>query len=489
MRHIYFNILRALSSNWIGKLGVVLTTSSFITFIFLEVLSSLGAYSNAFYGLISYLLLPAMFTIGLIFIPIGWIKYQKQCGKTTKELLYQTFNKTNTEPKFWGSKVFLLLLGLTLINVIFMIGSTTQTLHFMESSQFCGTACHSVMGPEYTVYQNSSHANVACVECHVGDGIESLIKTKMDGARMMVKAILNTYQRPIPTPVHNLRPARHTCEKCHWPEKHYGTKLKQFIHYNKDEFNTPSYTTLNIKIDAREHGVHWHVNSDNMVRYESEDEQREKMLWVDVLQSDDSWKRFENKTISSGNTEHNVREMDCIDCHNRATHVFENPDKAIDLLIYEGKINRKLPFIKREALSIITKKYHSINEAFRLIEKNLTRYYDHNHINISQNDLNQAISELQKLYNRNIHPEMNIGWEPYQNHLGHTNDSGCFRCHNNDMVDNNGAHIPTDCTLCHSILANDSDSPFQYILEVDSLDSDREMHQYLRDKFLIQYSK
>ena len=94
------------------------------------------------------------------------------------------------------------------------------------------------------------------------------------------------------------------------------------------------------------------------------------------------------------------------------------------------------------------------------------------------------VAELQAIYSRNIFPHMNVGWNTYPSHLGHRGRSGCFRCHNADMVDESGTAMPYDCTLCHSILAMDSDSPFHFLLPVEKDDPDRKMHQYLRDEFL-----
>ncbi len=170
-------------------------------------------------------------------------------------------------------------------------------LHFMDSAEFCGTACHSVMNPEWTTYQASPHARVACVECHVGEGVGALVNSKLNGAWQMVSATFDLYERPIPTPVHQLRPARETCEKCHWPSKFYGSRLQTRIAYENDEASTPRYTTLNLKIDAGaagDTGVHWHISPGKEVRYASVDDEREEMIWVESLQPDGNVRRFVN---------------------------------------------------------------------------------------------------------------------------------------------------------------------------------------------------
>ena len=52
------------------------------------------------------------------------------------------------------------------------------------------------------------------------------------------------------------------------------------------------------------------------------------------------------------------------------------------------------------------------------------------------------------------------------------------------MVDEQGVAIPYDCTLCHSILSQDSATPFQFLLPLEYGDPDMMMHKYLRDEFL-----
>jgi hypothetical protein len=488
MRRIYLNLLRTLSLHWLGKTGVVLTTSSFFTFLILELLSFAGVYTNAYMGLITYLLFPTIFFIGLFCIPLGWLKSLKITGKTSNELIFKQFDNTDSQPKLFGSKVFLFLLGLTAINVVFMLGASTRTLHFMESAEFCGTACHNVMSPEYIAYKDSPHANIPCIECHVGEGVGALIETKLSGARMMFKAITNTYSRPIPTPVHNLRPANATCEKCHWPEKKYNTRLKQIVHYKNDENNTPQYSTLNLKIDNKNGGIHWHINPENKIKYASKNNDRDIMVWVDQLQDDGSWVRYSNKKEKENSEfDYHIKEMDCVDCHNRVAHIFESPEKSIEKLITNGKISSTLPFIRKEAIDAVTGFTHDNNLGFTQIENHLQSYYNNKYPQFSENKLDQAIGEIQKVYSKNIHSQMNIDWNTYPNHLGHQETDGCFRCHNNNMVNQNGIHIRSDCTMCHSILANDSDKPFQYLYPVKENNPEKDMHEYLRDEFISSF--
>ncbi len=490
----YNDFITKLSINIYGKTGVVLTTSSFITFIILEIARLAGALTNSYIGLITYLSLPTLFVIGLILIPIGWYKQKKATGKHTRELLKERFDSTDVKESFFGSKLFLRIVVLTLANVLFLVIASSQMLHFMDEPKFCGTACHSVMNPEWVTYQQSPHARVKCVECHVGEGVDALVASKLNGAYQMISVTFDLLERPIPTPVHQLRPARETCEKCHWPEKFYGNKLKTIVHYERNDISTPLYTTLNLKIDDgkgnKRAGIHWHISEENEIRYASVDDKREEMIWVEVRQPDSSYKRYTNQRIkneAATGALDDTRIMDCVDCHNRATHIYEDPENALDERIYRGQIDRTLPYIKREGLSALTKDYPTKDAGMEAIATHLRGYYQWNHPQLASQRMtaiDSAIAVLQSIYDRNIHQGMNIIWGSYPNHIGHQDGGGCFRCHNPNMVADDKTKISQDCTTCHSILADGENVPFKYLNPVDEKERDSQMHQYLQEEFL-----
>jgi hypothetical protein len=492
----FVNFTRGVSTNWVGSLGVSLTTSVFLLFITVELLRMLGILTSTYIGLITYMALPALFIFGLVLIPVGWFILLKSTGKKTKELLNDRFEDLDVEGKTFGSNLMRTILILTIVNILFLGGGTARMLHFMEEPEFCGTACHGVMQPEWATYQDSPHAHVACVECHVGEGTGALIDSKINGLWQVISVTLDLYEKPIPTPVHQLRPARETCEKCHWPDKFYGNRLLSEVRYSKDEESTPKYTTLSMKVGSGKGNsngeIHWHIADQNEVLYASLHDEREKMLWVDSKQPDGSYKRFTNRKLS-GQTDDVVRTMDCVDCHNRATHIYEDPDVAIDNRIAEGLISRNLPFIKREAVSAITRSYPTKEAGLEGIANQLTNFY---RINYGKQmgsflvDLDQAIETCQIVYDKNIHQNMNVTWGVYPNNLGHQQGDGCFRCHNPNMVDENEQAISDDCTLCHSILANDSDHPFKFLTPGQKKgDPDYKMHLYHQSEFLSSLDK
>lgn len=287
MHRIYLAFLRGITANRISRTGVTLTTAAFFSFIGFEGLRFLGLATNAYMGLLTYLALPLVFMIGLVMIPFGWWRHSRKVNRPFWDLLSKHATEEDEAAISSGQRVFRLVMFLTIINVIFIGAVGGRTLHFMDEAHFCGTACHSVMGPEWATYQASPHAHVKCVECHVGEGAHALINAKLNGAWQMISASLRLYESPIPTPVHTLRPARETCEKCHWPDKFHGNIIVNRIHFDTDEQNTPRYTTLLMKVGTGQGGAaagsHWHVAPENEVRYASLKDERETMIWLSLI--------------------------------------------------------------------------------------------------------------------------------------------------------------------------------------------------------------
>ena len=104
------------------------------------------------------------------------------------------------------------LSGTSFGTLVIVATGTYKAVELMESVEFCGTTCHKVMSPEYTTYLRSPHARVRCTQCHIGPGADWFVQSKLSGSWQLVSVALNLYPRPIPTPVHNLRPSRETCE-------------------------------------------------------------------------------------------------------------------------------------------------------------------------------------------------------------------------------------------------------------------------------------
>ncbi len=485
----YLKFVRALSIDRLGRAGVVLVTSSAVMFLLFLAGNLTGVITNAYVGLISFMVLPALFVLGLILIPLGWYRTRRETGLSLRELVAQRFGERELEETPLGAPLIRTLLVMTGINVLILAVASVAGLHFMDQPNFCGTACHTVMNPEWVTYQQSPHARVACVECHVGEGVRAHVDAKLNGLRQIWLASTGTFRRPIPTPVHTLRPARETCERCHWPEKFYGSRLKTIVHYADDEASTPRFTTLNLKVDSHggEGGIHWHVARDVRVRYASLDDMRREMIWVEVDRPDGTSTRYVNRRLDEQPRAEDIRTMDCVDCHNRATHIYETPEGAVEARIRQGRIDRSLPFIKRVAVAALTAEYSDAEAARRGIASAVAAYYRNNHPDLLAGQaraLDEAIAALQEAWVRNVHPAMNLTWGTYPSLLGHRESPGCFRCHNRDLVDEEGRWISDDCTLCHSILATGGGGPFENLETPGEKDPLRFEKEYLREEFL-----
>jgi hypothetical protein len=426
---------------------------------------------NTYFSFAIYMILGPTFITGLIMVFLGlfFFKGKEEVRLFTLEYLQGYF----TDPSKFSRlrKLVFVAVFLTCVN-LFIFGLLGYSgYHYMESTGFCGQFCHTVMDPEYTAYQNSPHSRVSCVECHIGPGAGWFVKSKISGARQLAAVTLESYPRPIETPVHGLRPARDTCEQCHRPQIFHGGKLVVKDKFLPDEQNTHVQTVLLMKIVSAgdrpdsPHGIHWHVAPENRIVYRAADWGREKIPLVTLAKSDGTevvYRTEDAEEVLGQDTEQGLREMDCIDCHNRPTHIYLPPDRAIDNKILSGDIPLDIPFIKKKAMEVVKVEYASHEEAREGIAERLNEWYGQNHAELlSANPglLPKAIEGIQAAYAENVFPKMNIQWGTYTSHLGHENDLGCFRCHDEMHESESGETISMDCNTCHTILAEEETSP------------------------------
>jgi nitrate/TMAO reductase-like tetraheme cytochrome c subunit len=360
--------------------------------------------------------------------------------------------------------------GVATLAYIVVIGAAgIEIISFMDTPTFCGQVCHTVMLPEFTAYQRSPHSRVACVKCHIGPGASWAVKAKIDGMRQVWAVATNTYDTPVPSPVRTLRPARDTCEQCHWPAKFTGSRVALRTHYQDDEKNTPTVNALVLHIggeDPRTHGyrgIHWHVSPDVEIRYEALDDKREKIAKVTRLDHGKVTAVFEAKGGRGPVREQRV--LDCVDCHNRPSHAMDrSAAAALDRAFNEGLLDRGIPFLHAVASKLLERSDVARDRAEDVFYEELDQAYSREHPQAKPkaDALRQAAKGLAGLYRANVFPEMKVEWGTYANHLGHGGDEkdrrGCFRCHNEELKTRDGKAISQDCGLCHEILTMD-DSP------------------------------
>lgn len=462
---------KGIARSKVSLLGAMITTVIFPLLVGSIILDMLGYITNPYFGFAIYMVMGPLFILGLIMVILGllFFKGTVDVGLFTLEYLREQFN----DPARFTRVRKLVFLGvfLTCVNLFVMGLLGYSGYHYMESVGFCGQFCHTVMNPEYTAYKNSPHSRVSCVECHIGSGAQWFVKSKISGSRQLVAVALGTYPTPIETPVHGLRPARETCEECHRPELFHGEKLVILDKYKADEENTKVASVLLMKVGSAgdrsvsSHGIHWHVAPENKISYKATDHTRKEIAEVTLFRPDGSQKVYRASGAPKvDGPEVESRIMDCIDCHNRPSHIYLTPDQALDRKILEGAIPAELPYIKRQALEIVTVKFDTVEGAKTAIATQLKNWYQKNYPELARTKsalIETAVKGVQAAYAENVFPSMKIDWNTYTNHIGHGEafDVGCFRCHDGEHKTDTGETISSDCNACHSILAEDEKNP------------------------------
>jgi NapC/NirT cytochrome c family, N-terminal region len=469
---IISHFARGIARSRVSLLGAMIVTIVFPFLLGALLYDVIWHIQNTYVAAVIYMVLGPIFITGLVMVFLGlfFFKGKEEVRLFTLEYLRDYFNDPTKFSRL--RKLVFFAVFLTCVNLFIFGLLGYRGYHYMESVGFCGQFCHSVMNPEFTAYSNSAHSRVPCVECHIGAGATWFVKSKISGARQLFAVALDTYSRPIETPVHGLRPARDTCEECHRPEKFHGDKLVVKDDFKEDEANTHTQTVMLVKIGTAgdravsSHGIHWHVAPANRITYRASSWDRMDIPEVTLHKADGTTVVFKtedaDEKLKDVPEEVGVREMDCIDCHNRPTHVYLPPSQALNNKILSGAIPRNLPFIKQQAMAVVQKDYASQDEARTAIASELNAWYQKNYPDLLKKDptlLEKAIAGVQAAYVENVFPEMNIKWNTYTSHIGHDADLGCFRCHDEEHVSESGETISMDCETCHVILAEDEANP------------------------------
>jgi hypothetical protein len=457
--------------NWISIAGSMIAIISFFMIVFLFTVSTIMGQGKSYLGLVIYILLPSIMITGLLLIPVGMIfKIRKDKREKRKKIdKWPVFNLNNIRHR---NAFFIFIIGTSFFLFISAIGSY-EAFHFTDSVVFCGEICHRVMKPEYTAYQNSSHARVKCVECHVGSGASWYVRSKLSGLYQVYAVLANVYPQPIPTPIKDLRPARETCEQCHWPEKFYAYKFRVRKSFLSDEHNTEWDIKMNMKIGA-EHaalglteGIHWHINPHITIRYYSEDNEYIPVVKISNRITGESafysHEDYEADINQIDSTEFHL--MDCMDCHNRPSHNYNPPSIFMNQALAAGLIPVELPEIKMISTEICDREFPDEQSALKNIDSVLNDFYQENYPDVYKNKtefINRAIQGLQTQYSKNIFPEMKVRWSAYPNQIGHLEYMGCFRCHDDQHHNAEGKGISKDCNLCHEIIAQGKPDSLMY---------------------------
>ena len=440
-----------------GMLLAAVGACLIIAFLSLEYISGV---ENPYLGLLTYFLFPGMLILGLILIPIGALRVRKHRRLHGETDIPQFPRIDLNDPR--KRNLFIFFIVASVIFVLIVIIASIKGYEFTESTTFCGELCHRVMEPEHTAWRNSPHAKVKCVECHVGPGAAWYVKAKISGLYQVYAVLAHVYPTPIATPIENLRPARDTCEQCHWPEKFYSGRQKLFHHFAPNEENTPREINMLIKIGGTPKsphamGIHWHIGT--KVNYIARDKSRFDIPYITVREKDGSTTEYsstDKPLTKSEITRTEKRLMDCLDCHNRPTHIYHSPGQEMDEDFISGRIDQSLPNIKKVAVDLLTKPYKSRDEALAAVAAGISEYYSRHYPELAKKkaeSIKKAAIELQGIYSRNFFPHMKVSWNTYPDNIGHLYYPGCFRCHDGKHKSRDGRTISKDCDLCHTVIS------------------------------------
>jgi NapC/NirT cytochrome c family, N-terminal region len=448
--------------NRLSLVGEAIAALVVANLLFLFLLSSLGIQQNPYVGILAYLIFPLVALFALLLIPIGMLFERRRRRKQLPgEIPRYPRIDLNT---ITGRRLLTAIVGFSLFFIAVTTAASYQAYHFTDTVTFCGAVCHTPMKPEYTAYQDSPHARVPCVSCHVGPGAAWYVRSKLTGAYQVYAVLFDVYPRPITTPIKSLRPVREACEQCHWPKKFYGAQLKVFTHFAYDNDNTPTQIQMLIKTGGgaaafgQATGIHWHMNIANKVWFVATDKHNQDIPWVKVLTREGRVTVYTEKGTKL--TAKQIAAMpkhlmDCVTCHDRPSHKFRPPDQAVDEAFMAGKLDPSLPYLKKEAVTMLTSSYPSTETALEGIATGLDAYYHNNYPQVyeaKQTQIKEAIATVQLIYSNNIFPYMKVSWRTHPDNIGHLYYRGCFRCHDGKHVSADGRLITQDCDTCHTIL-------------------------------------
>lgn len=426
--------------------GMVLTTISAALFIVVLLADLFGLHTNPYRGLVFFLVLPALFVVGLLLIPFGaWLERRRSAaGRPPTAFEWPRIDLNNRTHRTTAIAVF----ALTIVNIVIVALGAYKGVEYMDSAGFCGQVCHTPMQPQFVAHQLGPHAGVTCASCHVGSGAGSFLRAKLAGTRQLVAIMRNSYHRPIVAAPDDLVSSRITCAQCHAPRFH-GDVVRQITEYAEDEANTVSTTTVRLHVGGtlagRASGIHWHADPKTVVEYIATDHQQ-TIPWVKVTDRSGVREYTAPGAATDQRSRETPRRMDCTDCHNRPGHPAPaTAGQAVDRALARGDIPATLPFVRREAVAVLAGSHSTEAAALEAIARTLRERYPGNA------DADRAIGAVQDVYRRNVFPAMNVSFGTYPSNIGHTSAQGCFRCHDGEKVTTDGQTIGQDCETCHAI--------------------------------------
>jgi len=440
--------------NWLSLAGAVLSVSAFFAFVLLFAVDLMAAHANPYMGILAYVVAPMFLLMGLGMIITGYVIETRRLRKGLPEKTGGFVLNINLSRRR-DRRMLVGFIGGSLGFIFLTAFGSYETYHLMETNSFCGETCHTPMEPEYKAYQHSAHANVDCVACHIGPGTTAYIRTKLNGVKQMYHQIRGDFDRPIRIRNPNLRLAQETCQTCHWSQKHIGDVHRTYKHFQSDEANTPFTVQMILKVGGSDpvmgpvQGIHSHMNVSNKIEFIHTDEDRLNIPWVRVTDANGKVTEYRTAEFKDDISKHAIRNMDCMDCHNRPSHKFLSPNAAVDRSMAFGRIDPSIPWAKKNVVKALVQNYATREEAQQKIEASLRADYP------NEKRLDELIKEAKEIYKVNFFPEMKADWRAHPDYIGHKDSNGCFRCHDGKhfAADGKSSIKGSDCNACHIIVA------------------------------------
>jgi hypothetical protein len=434
--------------------GALITTASAVVFITLAIGLSAGLFErNPYAGLVVFVAIPAIFVLGLLLIPLGmWLEQRRLQLRPDETADWPVFDFRRARVR----RTALAITALTAVNIVIILLAGYGSLHWMESPQFCGQVCHTPMHPQFTAWSGATHARVACVDCHIGEGAGAFVHAKLAGVRQLVHVATNNVPKPI-SPGADMPPGAQaqTCGSCHRPGRMPGDLIRTIREYADDETNSETMTTLVMHVGggaSSPRAIHWHADPSVRIEYVATDAERQTIPYVKVTDAKGQVKEYRAADATdqaiAGGTRH---AMDCVDCHNTVGHpIAATPERAIDREIAALPVSRTLPFARREGVRLIKEAYPSEDVALGAIDRELRKFYESR--KADEAALKQTIAAVQNAYRRNVFPAMKVTFGSYPDNKGHVTSNGCVRCHDDSHEAKDGSKINGDCEYCHKQL-------------------------------------
>jgi fumarate reductase flavoprotein subunit len=442
--------------NPLSSLGFVVFLVNIVLILFLALVQAFLKRPSPYADLVIFILLPFISLCGLALVIIGVVRERRRLkAGRTEERRFPVIDLNDPRRR---KSLYVFGGGLLILSLLYAFAGY-KAYEYAESNAFCGS-CH-VNRPEYISHRFSPHAQIGCVECHIGSGAKYTLLAKMNGTLELVKYVFDKYPRPLHTPIGNLRPSREICETCHGPKYQLDEKLISKTHFLSDAQNTPWRLNLLLRKGtgpvetAKPSRMHWHDTVAKEIQYIAADPKRTVIPWVRVTRLDGTVRVYrspEGKLSEKDLEKGEKRLMDCMDCHNRDGHFFRPPDQSLSAYLRVKAIDSSLPEIKRIGMKALEGNYGSKSEGAEGIRKTVTDFYSQKYPEVASSkktQIEKAVTELQNIYGRNYDPAMKASWKSFPDNAGHMYSLGCFRCHDNRHVSDDGKVLSRNCGACH----------------------------------------